>query len=139
MPASPAASDELRGPYAETICPIFDALVAIDPQLNDLRAVAQEGADMAAEQESMAALSDGILVILDELETLPAWEPGAALRFHLTNSLHGIRARLLRVGRDPSAPDAASTITAMPFIATDALDRAMSAATQGGLVCESGL
>jgi hypothetical protein len=113
--------------------------VVIDPQINDLRAVAQEARDMAAEEESMAALSDDILIILNELETLPDWQPGAALRFHLTDSLHGIRARLLRAGRDPGASDAASGIAGMPFIATDELDRAMTIASQGGLACASGL
>jgi hypothetical protein len=136
---APSGDPELLAEYIAVICPVFDALVVVDPRLNDLRATATEGGDMADEQEEIASLSDGILVLLNQLESLPAWEPGAGLRFQLMNSLHGIRARLLDVDRDPGAADAASLIEGMPFIATEDLDRAMGTASRGGLVCESGL
>ena len=137
--ATPSSESPLLADYITIICPVFDALVVVDPRINDLRAIATEGGDMAGEQEEIASLSDALLVLLNELEALPAWEPGAALRFELMDSLHGIRSRLLNVDRDPGAADAAALIEAMPFIATEALDRAMGAASRGGLVCESGL
>lgn len=137
--ATPSSDSPLLAEYTAVICPVFDALVVFDPRLNDLRAVATEGGDMSAEQDEIVSLSDGLLVLLNELESLPDWEPGAALRFQLMDSLHGIRARLLDVDRDPAAADAAALIEGMPFIATEALDRAMGAASRGGLACESAL
>lgn len=137
--ATPVADSELLAEYIAVICPVFDALVVVDPRINELRAVAADGGDMLGEQEAIASLGDDLLVLLNQLESLPAWEPGAGLRFELMSSLHGIRARLLDVDRDPGAADAAALIVGMPFIATEALDRAMGTASRGGLVCESAL
>lgn len=122
--------------YTDAMCPIFAVILAIDPRLGDLREAAAAGGDMSGEATDMAALSDELLILVTDLEAVPDWEPGRAVRHHLRTSLHGIRALLLHVGRDPSAHDAAEDITAMPFIATEALDRAMNAAASGGLRCE---
>lgn len=121
--------------YADAICPIFDAILAVDPRIGEVRAAASDGGDMSDQATEMAALGDELLDLLTDLEAVPQWDPGAALRHHLITSLHAIRTALLHVGRDPVARDAAENITAMPFIATDALDRAMSSATRDGLTC----
>lgn len=90
---------------------------------------------MTSQADEMTALTEAMLPVLEDLEALPDWEPGRALRFHLITALHSIRTTFLLVAQDPSARAAAQTITDMPFIATDSLDRAMSTATQGGLTC----
>lgn len=134
--ASPADDPAALAAYTAAMCPIFDLILAVDPRIGDVRAAAADGGDMSGQATEMAALSEELLVLLTDLEAVPQWNPGAALRHQLITSLHGIRAALLHVGRDPGAHDAADDITGMPFIATDALDRAMSLATQGGLACE---
>lgn len=140
--ASPSATTDSAGlnSYIAGMCPIFDAILAIDPRITDLRAQASAAdagdGDLSAHTAEMASLSEAMLVLLNDLASLPDWQPGAALRYHLLTSLHGMRAALLHVARDPAANDAAGDVTAMPFLASEALDRAMSTAAQGGLRCE---
>jgi hypothetical protein len=135
-PSPSAAPDPaLRAAYADAICAIFPAILAIDPRIAHVREVASGGGDLTAQADEMTALTEAMLPVLDDLEALPDWEPGRAVRFHLMTALHGIRTTFLLVAQDPSARAAAQTIVDMPFIATDALDRAMSAATQAGLTC----
>jgi len=121
--------------YSEAICQIFPAILAIDPRIAHVRDVASAGGDMTDQADEMTALSETMLPVLEDLEALPDWEPGRSLRFHLITALHGIRTTFLLVAQDPDARAAAQNIVDMPFIATDALDRAMSTATQGGLSC----
>ncbi len=121
--------------YSDAICAIFPAILAIDPRIAHVRDVAVAGGDMTDQADEMTALTEAMLPVLEDLEALPDWEPGRALRFQLITALHGIRTTFLLVAQDPSARAAAEDIVDMPFIATDALDRAMSTATQGGLTC----
>lgn len=121
--------------YSEAICAIFPAIIAIDPRISHVRDVAATGGDMSSQADEMISLAEAMLPVLDDLEALADWEPGRALRHQLITALHGIRTTFLLVAADPSARAAAQTIVDMPFIATDALDRAMNAATQGGLTC----
>ena len=135
--ASPSATPDpaALAAYSEAICAIFPAILAIDPRIAHVRDMAVAGGDMTDQADEMTALTEAMLPVLEDLEALPDWEPGRALRFQLITALHGIRTTFLLVAQDPSARAAAQTIVDMPFIATDALDRAMSTATQGGLTC----
>ena len=72
----------------------------------------------------------------EDLEAVPEWQAGANLRYHLITALHGIRAQLLHVGNDPAAGSAADDLANVPFIASDAIDRAVQDAVEGGLTCE---
>ncbi len=133
-----APDPEALAAYTAAMCPLFHAILVVDPRIGDVRAAAQaaDGGDMSAQTTEMAALSEELLFLLTAHEAVPQWDPGAALRHHLITSLHGIRTAFLRAGRDPGARDAADGITVMPFMATDTLDRAMNVATQSGLACE---
>ena len=135
--ASPTATPDPAAlpAYSEAICAIFPAILAIDPRIAHVRDVAAGGGDMTDQADEMTALTEAMLPVLEDLEELPDWEPGRALRFHLITALHGIRTTFLLVAQDPSARSAAQTIVDMPFIATDSLDRAMGAATEEGLTC----
>jgi hypothetical protein len=135
--ASPSATPDpaALAEYSEAICAIFPAILAIDPRIAHVRDVAGRGGDMTSQADEMTALTEAMLPVLEDLEALPDWEPGRALRVQLITALHAIRTTFLLVVRDPSARAAAQTIIDMPFIATDSLDRAMSTATQGGLTC----
>lgn len=121
--------------YSDAMCVIFPVILEVDPRIGDVRDAAAAGGDMSAQADEMTSVSEALLVVLTDLEAVPDWEPGRALRHQLITALHDIRATFLHVVRDPSARDAAETIVDMPFIATDALDRAMNAAAQGGLTC----
>ncbi len=119
------------------MCPIFGSILALDPRITDIRDVAAAGGDLEAQVDELTALSDELLDILNDLEAVPEWAPGAPLRYQLITSLHEIRTTLLSVIRDPSARDAAAAIEEMPFISSNALDLAMTIATDAGLECES--
>ena len=121
--------------FSEAMCPIFQAIVAIDPRISDLRQAAGDGQDLSAAGAEMTAVSDALLEILNDLEALPEWGPGAALRYELIVALHEIRATLLRAGRDPSSARSQAEVAGMPFIADDSLDRAMRTASDAGLSC----
>lgn len=127
----PAARDA----YSEAMCAIFPAIIALDPRIGHVRDMAGVGGDMSSQADEMTSLSEAMLPLLNDLEAVPDWEPGRVLRQQLITALHGIRTTFLLVARDPSDRAAAQTIVDMPFIATDALDRSMSTATQGGLSC----
>lgn len=134
---SPTPDPAALAAYTDAMCPIFQAIVTIDPRISDLRAAADAGEDLSSEAAEMTAVSEGLLEILNDLEAVPEWAPGAALRYQLIVALHEIRATLLRAGRDPTAEGTQADVAALPFIADDALDRAMSAASDAGLSCEA--
>ena len=121
--------------YSEALCAIFPAILSLDPRIAHVRDVAGAGGDMTSQADEMTALTEAMLPVLEDLEAVPDWEPGRSLRHQLIVALHSIRTTFLLVAGDPSARAAAQTIVDMPFIATDALDRATSTATQGGLTC----
>jgi hypothetical protein len=135
-PAATASIDpQARAAYASAICPIFTAILEIDPRLAAMRAVGDEDGDVAGQAAELAALTGELLDILSRLEEVPAWDPGNRLRFELITALHAIRTQLIVVGDDPSAATAAAALAATPFIATEAMDRAMAGATGAGLSC----
>lgn len=135
-PSAGASIDpQARAAYGAAICPIFTAILEIDPRLAAIRAVGDEDGDVAGQTTELDALTGELLDILTRLEEVPAWDPGNRLRFELITALHAIRTQLIAVADDPSAATAAAALAATPYIATEAMDRAMAMATAGGLYC----
>ncbi len=131
----PSVDPQARAAFGGAICPIFTTILEIDPRLMALRAVGEEEGDIAAQATELDALTAELLDILARLEEVPAWEPGNRLRFELITALHTIRTQLIEVADDPAARTAAAALAATPFIATEAMDRAMARARQAGLAC----
>jgi hypothetical protein len=125
-----------RGAYQEAMCPIFNAILAIDPRLNDLREAGAAGGDVSVQAAEVDAVSDDLLITLDDLDDVPDWSFGDELRLSLINALHAIRTHLLGMADDPAGATAAETLAATPFIATEAMDRSMARAVEAGLSCE---
>lgn len=137
--APPAPSSDARmarDAYSMAICPVFTALIALDPRLAALRAAGAEGGDVTGQATEIAGVSDEVLAQLNALEAVPEWSSGADLRYHLITALHAIRAGLLRIEGDVAASSAAEDLASLPFIASEAMDLAMQDATEGGLTCE---
>ena len=136
-PSAAASIDpQARADYASAICPIFTAILEVDPRLMAMRALGEEDGDVAGQATELDALTGELLEILTRLEEVPAWDPGNRLRFELITALHAIRTQLVAVADDPSAGTAAAALAATPFIATEAMDRALANATGAGLSCE---
>lgn len=133
---APSVDREARYAYGAAICPIFTAILAVDPRLAALRAVGDEDGDVAAQATELNSLASELREILTRLEEVPAWDPGNRLRFELITALHAIRTQLVVVADDPAARTAAAALAATPFVATEAMDRAMASATGAGLTCE---
>lgn len=135
--ASDAAAEDptARAAYTAAICPVFSDIIALDPRLAAMREAGAAGGDMSEHGDELTALSDDLNGILGDLEAVPEWSSGASLRFNLISGLHGIRAQLLRAADDPSSPTAAEALASIPFLANEAMDRAMQAATEDGLAC----
>lgn len=135
-PSAAASVDpQARSAYGAAICPIFTAILEIDPRLAAIRAVGDEDGDVADQATELDALTGELGDILTRLEDVPAWDPGNRLRFELITALHAIRTQLIVVADDPSSRTAAAALAATPFIATEAMDRAMASATGAGLSC----
>lgn len=134
---SAAASIDLqaRAAYASAICPIFTAILEVDPRLMAIRAIGEEDGDVVGQATELDALTGELRDILARLEEVPAWDPGNRLRFELITALHAVRTQLIGVAEDPSAATAAAALAATPLIATDAMDLAMARATGAGLSC----
>jgi hypothetical protein len=122
--------------FSAAICPVFSGLYDLDPRLQALRDAGAAGGDMTPHAQELVEVGDVLVGLLEDLDALPDWQAGANLRYHLTNALHGIHAELLHVGDDPAAASAADDLANLPFIATDAMDRAVQDAVEGGLSCE---
>ena len=135
---SPAPVDDVaaRAAYSTAICPVFTALIALDPRLAALRAAGVAGGDLTTQASEIAGVSDELLAQLNVLEAVPEWSSGADLRYHLITALHAIRAGLLRIEGDAASSSAAEDLASLPFIASEAMDLAMQDATEGGLTCE---
>ena len=136
-PASvdPAVAESQRVAYNEAICPLFTAIVDLDPRLAALRAAGTSG-DLSEIETELGATTAAMLSVLNALEAVPEWAPGTELRFHLTSSLHVIRTQLVIVADALDDPESAELLAELPFIASDAMDRAMQRAVEGGLDCE---
>lgn len=135
--AAPSGDPEARAAYGAAICPIFLSILEIDPRLAAMRAVGEEEGDIAAQSAELDALIGELLDILTRLEEVPAWDPGNRLRVELITALHAIRTELIAVADDPEARTAAAALAATPFVATDAMDRAMASAAGAGLSCDT--
>ena len=122
--------------YSAAMCPIFSGILELDPRLQAMRDAGAAGGDMTPRAEELAQVGDLLLALLEDLEPVPDWQAGANLRYQLTSALHGIRAQLLHVGENPAARAAADELANLPFIATDAMDRAVQNAVEAGLTCE---
>jgi hypothetical protein len=134
--AAPSADAAVaRDAYSAAICPVFTSILELDPRLAAMRRAGTQGGDMSSHATEIAAVSDELLVLLEDLEAVPEWSSGADLRYHLITALHGIRARLLRVSDDLPASGTADDLANLPFIASDAMDLAMQDAVEGGLAC----
>ena len=144
QPADPAPSASVeseadlaaRLSYSAAICPIFSGILELDPRLQAIRDAGTAGGDMTPQAHELGEVGDLLLALLEDLDAVPEWQAGANLRYHLTTALHGIRAQLLHVGENPAAGSAADELANLPFIASDAMDRAVQSAVEGGLTCE---
>lgn len=149
-PSSPAATDATAAPaasvapsvdaaardaYNVAMCPVLVAVRDLDPRLAAMREAGAAGGDMTPHGPEIDALTEELAGLLTDLEAVPEWSEGAGLQFQLVSGLHGIRARLLRAAEDPSAQSAASDLAAIPYLATEAMDRAAADALEGGLDC----
>lgn len=132
----PTVDAAARGAFNTAICRVFTGILAIDPRLGAMRGAGADGGDMTAQATEISAVEDELRSLLNDLEAVPEWSSGANLRYQLITGLHGIRARLLHVGGNPGASTSADELASLPFIATEAMDRAMQDAIQAGLSCE---
>lgn len=130
----PSADPAAREAYSSAMCPIFTSILEIEPQLADLRAAGETG-DASGREGDIALASADLRTLLNELEEVPEWGAGVDLRYHLITELHGIRAQLLSID-EPGSTAAAATLAALPYLSSEAMDRAMQQAVQGGLSCE---
>jgi len=132
----PAATTDVAGrdAYNAAICPVFESIIAIDPRLAALRAAGAEGevSDLGGEID---ALNDDLGGVLEALDAVPEWDPGADFWFQLITAVHGIRPRLLQIAGDPNAPEASGDLAALPFIASEGMDLAFRNATAAGHEC----
>lgn len=135
---APASLDAAGLDYSRAMCPIFTAIVGLDDELATLRALGAAGGDMTEAAADVESASDALLDALTALEAVPAWDPGAELRFRLITALHAIRTQLLAVIADPGARAAAGLLAELPFVATQAMDRSMESAVAAGMTCDPG-
>jgi hypothetical protein len=130
-----AVNEAQRVAYNEAICPLFTALVDLDPRLAALREVGA-GGDASGSAAELDAVAASMVSVLDALEAVPHWAPGTELRFNLISSLHVIRTQLLIIAEDPSTAESAELLAILPYVASEAMDRSMSRAIEGGMSCE---
>jgi hypothetical protein len=130
-----AVNEAQRTAYNEAICPLFTALVDLDPRLAALREVGA-GGDLSGSAAELDAVSTSMLSVLDALDAVPHWAPGTELRFNLISSLHVIRTQLLIIAEEPSTAESAELLAMLPFVASEAMDRSMNRAIEGGMSCE---
>lgn len=124
--------------YSEAMCPVFTSIIELDPDLAALRELGASDGDVAAAGEDLDSATSDLLALLTALEAVPTWGPGAELRYHLISALHIIRTQLVTIADDPGARTSADLLAELPFIANEAMDRAMREAVAGGLTCEPG-
>lgn len=130
----PAVDAAQRVAYNEAICPLFTALLDLDPRLAALREVGA-GGDLSGSVAELDAAAASMLSVLDALDAVPHWAPGTELRFNLISSLHVIRTQLLIIAEDPSTTESAELLATLPFVASEAMDRSMNRAIEGGMSC----
>ena len=137
LPTVPVPSlDDAGVAYGRAMCPVFASMIELDPELAALRELGASGGDVPAAAEDLESASADLLALMTALEEMPSWAPGAQLQFHLISALHVIRTHLAAIAADPGAADASERLAELPFVASDAMDRAMQEAVAGGLTCE---
>jgi hypothetical protein len=132
----PAADLGAAAAYSEAICPIFLSILDVEPALAAMRADGLEPAEILTDAETVIEVTGAIAVITRDLDRLPAWEPGRLLELELITAMHGLRVSLAGIADGLEAPDAATLLAALPYIASDRMDQAMVRAATGGLDCE---
>jgi hypothetical protein len=127
----PAGGDSAgRDAYTTAICPILVDITELDPRLVALRSAGDAGGDVRALEGEAGDVASALNVLLTDLDAVPEWAAGDNLRFQLTTALHGIRARILAI--DFGSPAAAEDLAELPFVASEAVDRAMAQAVASG-------
>lgn len=137
MPSPTADDPAALAEYTAAICPLFGRILGVDERLTALRAAGSGGGDVSGRAGEIGAVTDDLRAILADLEEVPAWGAGQRLTFELITSLHLVHTRLLGVGEEPAAPDAASRLAELPLLATEGMDVGMREATEAGLQCAS--
>jgi hypothetical protein len=132
----PAADLAGASAYSEAICPIFLSILEVEPALAAIRADGLEPAEILTDAEAVVEVTGAIAVITQDLDRLPAWEPGRPLQLELITAMHGLRVSLAGIADGLETPDAATLLAALPYIATERMDQAMVRAATGGLDCE---
>jgi hypothetical protein len=136
-PSALAAAEAAKlAAYNAAICPVFDAIVELDPRLAALRSA---GANRMAEGVDPGEVDDVIGDLgglLDDLEAVPDWEAGRSLRYQVITALHAIRARLLLIADSPTTDESLDHLAELPFIASQAMDLAYNQAFEAGHRCE---
>jgi hypothetical protein len=133
--ASASADPAAAAAYGRAICPLFERIVAHDPRLAAIRAAGEEGGDMTVYEDELAAVADELRDIVNALNDVPNWGPGRRLQLEIMGTLHLIRAELLTINEDLTALDTADAMAALPYIASETMDREMARAVEGGLSC----
>ncbi|HET7645646.1 MAG TPA: hypothetical protein VFM03_04110 [Candidatus Limnocylindria bacterium] len=133
--ASASADPAAAAAYGRAICPLFERIVELDPRLAAIRAAGEEGGDMTVYEDELAAVADELRDIVNALNDVPNWGPGRRLQLEIMGTLHLIRAELLTINEDLTALDAADAMAALPYIASETMDREMARAVEGGLSC----
>jgi hypothetical protein len=136
--AAAAADAAARDAYNAAICPVFDAILILDPRLLALRGTGAGSDPAAIDAEEVDAVIAELGTALTDLDAVPDWEAGRNLRYQLVTALHAIRARLLQVARDPTARGSLDHLAELPFIASVAMDRAYGQAVRAGHTCQAG-
>jgi hypothetical protein len=134
-PVSTSAVDPGRDAYEAAMCPLFTAVLDLDPRLAALREAGDAG-HLAPVESELAAVAASILGILEGLEAVPDWTPGSEVRFNLITSLHAIRTTIVEAAEAPGTAASEELIANLPFLATEAMDRSMQRAVEGGLDCQ---
>lgn len=133
--ASASADPAAAAAYGTAICPLFERIVNLDPRLAAIRAAGDEGGDMTIYADELGALADDLRDLVNELDEVPNWGPGRRLQLEIMGTLHLIRAELLSIGEDLGAIGTADAMAALPYIASETMDREMARAVEGGLTC----
>ena len=133
--ASASADPAAAAAYGTAICPLFDRIVNLDPRLAAIRAAGDEGGDMTGYEDELSALADELRDIVNALDEVPNWGPGRRVQLEIMGTLHLIRAELLSINEDLTAVDTADAMAALPYIASQTMDREMARAVEGGLTC----
>jgi hypothetical protein len=135
-PSARAAAEAARvAAYNAAICPVFDAMLELDPRLAALRSAGANRLADGVDADDVGAVIADLGGLLDDLDAVPDWEAGRNLRYQVLTALHAIRARLLQVAGDPTTNESLDHLAELPYIASEAMDLAYDQAFQAGHTC----